>query len=230
MALPRRRRMDRHRDEAKSIDIDAAGLHPCRGLVGIVQQGLERGISAARLETGGDADARAKALRPKLVALPLQAFIIGMSQNLGDDCVIIAAVVTRPARDQIGKLIATDEIAPADFDAVEAERGRDLVDRGLDRIIGRRLTEAADRFLGGLVRRHRNGAIFHALDLVGPDDRADRLAELERRTPGIGTGIVERTHLHRLDDAIVVERDFDIGAWIAPEPLAMAHEPRGRAA
>src|ERR1700742_5365889 len=93
---------------------------------------------------------------------------------------IIAAVVMRAAGDEIGKLFAADEIAAADFDAVEADGGSDLVDRGFDRVIGRRLAEAAHRFLRRLVRGDRDRAILHALDLVGPDNRADRLAELER--------------------------------------------------
>src|SRR3982074_2986034 len=102
-----------------------------------------------------------------------------MRQNLGDDGMIIAAVVMGAARNEIGKLVAADEVAAPDLDAVETDRGGDLVDRGLDRVIGRRRAEAAHRLLHRLVRGHRDGAVLYALDLVGPDDCADRLAELE---------------------------------------------------
>ena len=77
---------------------------------------------------------------------------IDMREHLVDHGVIIAAVVGAAARDQIGKLLLADEIAAAHLDAVEARGGGDLVDRGLDRIIGRRLAEAAHRFLHRLVR------------------------------------------------------------------------------
>ena len=39
---------------------------------------------------------------------------------------------------------------------------------------------------------------------------ADRLAELERRAPGIGADILQRAHLHRADDAAVVEGDLHV--------------------
>src|SRR5262249_30140015 len=49
------------------------------------------------------------------------------------------------------------------------------------------------------------------------------LAELERRTAGIGTDIVERAHLHRLDDAVVVEGDLDIEDAIGTMGVAGPH-------
>ena len=91
------------------------------------------------------------------------------------------------------------------------------------REIGRRLAEAAHRLLRGLVGDDGDGAVLHALDLVGPDDGADRLAELERRASGIGADIVERAHLHRADDAGIVEGHLDVEQPLRPVHVAAAH-------
>jgi hypothetical protein len=99
----------------------------------------------------------------------------------------------------------------------------DLLDRALDGIVGRRLAERAHRFLHRLVRGDRDGAILHALDAVRSDDRADRLAELERRAPGVGADIVERAHLHRADQAHLVERDLDVEIALGTVAVASAH-------
>ena len=99
----------------------------------------------------------------------------------------------------------------------------DLLERALDGVVGRRLAECAHRLLHGLVRRHRDGAILHALDAVRPDDRADRLAELERRAPGVSADIVERAHLHRADHAGVVEGDLDVEVALGTVGVAGAH-------
>ena len=107
--------------------------------------------------------------------------------------------------------------------AVEAEPVRHLVDGALDGVVGRRLAEGAHRLLHRLVGDDGDGLILHALDLVGPDDGADRLAELERRAPRIGADVVERPHLHRADDALVVERHLDIEVALRPVHVAAAH-------
>src|SRR6202012_5641583 len=49
--------------------------------------------------------AATKAGGTQLIALALQTFVVGVSQHLGDHGVIIAAVVMRAARDEIGKLL-----------------------------------------------------------------------------------------------------------------------------
>src|SRR5262249_28535642 len=99
----------------------------------------------------------------------------------------------------------------------------DLLDRTLDRVIRRRLAEGTHRLLDGLVRGDRDGAILHALDPVWPDDRADRLAGLDRRAPGVGADIAERAHLHRADHTGVVERDLDVEIALGPVAIARAH-------
>src|SRR5258708_24459418 len=99
-----------------------------------------------------------------------------MPEYLVDHGVIVAAVVGAAARDQIGKLFLADKIASPDLDALKPHGGRDLVDRGLDRVIGRRLTEAAHGFLHRLVRSDRSSPGLPAFDSVRADDGADRLA------------------------------------------------------
>ncbi len=76
---------------------------------------------------------------------------IDMREHLVDDGVIVAAVIGAAARDQIGELVLSNEVAAADLDALKACGRSDLVDRGFDRVIGRRLAEAAHRLLHGLV-------------------------------------------------------------------------------
>ena len=146
-----------------------------------------------------------------------------MREHLVDHGVIVAAVIGAAAGNEIGELFAADEVAAAHFDARQPCGGGDLVDRGLDRIIGRRLAETAHRFLHRLVGRDRLRAVLHAFDPVGADDGADRLAQLKRRTAGIGAGIVQRLHLHRLDDAVIVEGDLDVENPVRAVGVAAAH-------
>ena len=116
-----------------------------------------------------------------------------------------------------------DQVAPPHLQPVEAEPVRHLVDGALDGVVGRRLAEGAHRLLHRLVGDHGDRLVLHALDAVRPDDGADRLAELERRAPGIGADVVERAHLHRADHALVVERHLDVEVALRPVHVAAAH-------
>jgi len=49
--------VDRDRDKTQAVDVDTAGIHPGGGGVLFVEQRLEGGVAAARLQAGGDADA-----------------------------------------------------------------------------------------------------------------------------------------------------------------------------
>ncbi len=60
------------------------------------------------------------------VAFGDQRIPVCMRQHLVDDGVIIAAVVARAARDQIGKFVAADEVALAHFEPVDPAGLRDL--------------------------------------------------------------------------------------------------------
>ncbi len=146
-----------------------------------------------------------------------------MREHLVDHRVIVAAVVGAAARDLIGKLLLADKVAAAHFDTRQAHGRGDLVDRGLDRVIGRRLAEAAHGFLHGLVGGHGLRPVLHAFDSVRADDGADRLAQLKRRTSGIGAGIVQRADLHRFDDAVIVEGDIDVENALRSVRIAAAH-------
>ena len=186
------------------------------GLVLRIEQRLEGRIGAARLEAGGDADAGEQPLPAQPVALRDQRCVVRARQHLVDHGVVVAAVVGRAARDQIGKLLGADQVAPAHLQPIEPAMPGHLLDRALDGVVGRRLAEGAHRLLHRLVGGHGDGAVLHALDAIGPDDRADRLAELERRAPGIGADIVERAHLHRADHAGIVEGDLDVEVALRP--------------
>src|SRR5262249_59829239 len=97
--------------------------------------------------------------------------------------VVVAAVIGRAARNEIGKFIGADEVAPPHLQPIEPAMPGDFLDRALDGVVGRRLAERAHRLLYRLVRGDRDGAVLHALDAVRPDDRADRLAPLARPAP-----------------------------------------------
>ena len=149
--------------------------------------------------------------------------VVGAGHHLVDDGVVVAAVIGGAARNEIGKLLGPDQVAPPHLQAIEPAMPGNLLDGALDGVVGRRLAERAHRLLHGLVRGHGDGAILHAVDAVRPDDRADRLAELKRRAPGIGADVVERAHLHRADQAQVVERDLDVEVALGAVNVAAAH-------
>ena len=193
------------------------------GLVLGIEQRLEGRIGAAGLEACRDADAGEEPLPAQAIALRDQRGIVRLGQHLVDDGVVVAAVIGGAARNQIRELLGADQVAPPHLQAIEPAMPGHLLERALDGVIGGRLAEGAHRLLHRLVRRHRDGAVLHAPDAVRPDDRADRLAELERRAPGVSADIVERAHLHRADHAGVVEGDLDIEVALGTVGVAGAH-------
>jgi hypothetical protein len=123
-------------------------------------------------------------------------------QHLGDDGVVVAAVVVRTARNEIGKLVAANEVAAPDLDAVEPARGGE-VDRRLE--IGRRLPKAAHRFLRRLVRgdlRPRDTTRSESCQALENDMQAGVLKPGTRLLPqrdmanqrGLSVGTVSRAY------------------------------------
>src|SRR5450759_4891847 len=154
--------------------MDTARFHPGGGGVLRIEERLERRVSAARLETGGDANAGQKSAVAQALSFTLEGRPIDVIEHLGDDCVIVPAIVPRAARNKIGEFLLMDEIAPPYLDTVKAKRGRHPIHRGLDSVIGWRLAEATYSFLHRLVRSNRLSVILDALNLIGADDGADR--------------------------------------------------------
>ena len=157
------------------------------------------------------------------VALALQRRPVDMRQHLVDHRMIVAAVVARAARDQIGELVAADEIAPPHLDAgrVRSQR-RPCRSRSRSRnwsATGRSRAPPPARPCWSSPRAPGTARSRS----VRADDRADRLAELERRASRIGADIVERAHLHRADDAGIVERDRTSKMRSGPVLVARAH-------
>ena len=113
-------------------------FHEGRGGDLRIEQGLEGGVAAARLEAGGDADAGELAVGAQRVAPRLEVLVAGVRQHLVDDGVVVAAVVEGAARDQVGEFVVADQIAPPHLEPVEPERIGDLVHGALDGEIGRR--------------------------------------------------------------------------------------------
>ena len=218
----RGRRHDRgHR--AREVDFGDAGFHPGRGLVRRIEQRLEGGVAARRLEARRYADPRQLALGAKGVPAGNEGGKVGEIEDLVLDRVVIAAVIFRSAGDGVGELILADEVPLADLDAVPVEGAGDLVDGGLDGEIGRRLAEAADRLLGGLVGGDGDGLVFDALYAVGADDGADGLGELQRRPAGVGPDIVERAEAQRADLAVAIEGGLDVEYPLGPVGVAAGH-------
>ena len=223
MALSGGCRVDGDIDRAEGVNVQAARLHPCRRRVLRIEQRLEGRIAARWLKAGRDADAREHAVRAQGVAFRHEFIPADMSQRLVDHRVIIAAVVACAAWNEVGELLLADEVAASHFDLVETDRLRDPIDHGLDGVIGRRLAEAPHRFLDRLVGGDGDSVIAHALDAIGTNDGANRLAKLEWRATGIGAGVVERAHLHAVDDAIRIEGDVDIEDTLGAVRVAGAH-------
>src|SRR3546814_2620262 len=84
MSLPRRLRSHHRRDRATEVDPQQAGIHPGGGFILRVEQGLEGGIAAARLQAGRDADPRQPALAAQFVASPHQAGEVDPGHRLVD--------------------------------------------------------------------------------------------------------------------------------------------------
>ena len=146
-----------------------------------------------------------------------------MGQHLVDHRMVIAGVVARAAGDQIGELVGANEIAAPQFDAVQPQRLRHEIDACLDGVVGRRLAKAPHRLLHRLVGGDGDGLITHAVDLVGPHNGADGLAQLERRAARIGSDIVEGAHFHGVDDAIPSEGQLHVEDAVGPMHVAAAH-------
>ena len=223
VSLPGGERMNGRGDGAADVDIDATGLGVGGGLVLGIEQRLEGRIGTAGFEACRDADAGEEPLPAQAIALRHQTGVVRLGEHLVDDGVVVAAVIGGAARNQIRKLLGADQVAPPHLQAIEPAMPGHLLERALDGVIGGRLAECAHCLLHRLVRRHRDGAVLHAPDAVRPDDRADGLAELEWRAPGVSADIVERAHLHRADHAGVIEGDLDIEVALGTVGVAGAH-------
>src|SRR5262249_6643573 len=66
-------------------------------------------------------------------------------------------------------------------------------------------------------------AVLRAVDAVGADNGADRLAELERRASGIGADIVEGPHFERGNDAALIEGNFQVEIAFGSVRVTAAH-------
>ena len=128
--------MDGGDDRTTHVHVDAAGIGVGGGLVLRIEQRLECGIGAARLETGRHADAGEQTAGAKTLALGDQLAVVGTPEHLLDHRVIIAAVVGRAAWNEVRKFVGADEVAAPHLQAIETAMAGDLVDGPFDRVIG----------------------------------------------------------------------------------------------
>ena len=119
-----------------------------------------------------------------------QRRVVDRRERLVEHGVVVARVVGRAARDAVGELVLADEVPPAQLDAVHAEMARDAIHRALEREVGRRLAEAAHRFLRRLVGHHRDRLVL--------DRRRCGTARRSRRPAcRAGTASARRRRRHR---------------------------------
>ena len=129
------------------------------------------------------------------IAAGHQRRVVDRRQRLVEHGVVVAGVVGRAARDRVGKLVLADQVLLPQRDPVHVQELRHAIHGAFEREIGRRLAEAAHRFLRRLVGHHRDRLVADRADAIGTADRAHRLAELERRAAGIGADIVDGADL-----------------------------------
>ena len=175
------------------------------------------GTDAGALDVTGDADADMPALRPKARLLFSKKILIADHlQRLVEDRLVIAAVV-RERREVliddlvvVGKGIRRNEIAPADFGAVDLEFVRGDVEQPFDDEHAVLPPGAAirrdDRFIG---EDRGKGAVV-VWDDVGAQQRALRIDRHRQSVGIVGAGIVEEHVLDAEDAAVGSERNFGI--------------------
>ena len=172
---------------------------------------------AGAFDVTGDADADVAALRaqPRLL-LGEEAPVADHLERLVEDRLVIAAVVGERRKVLIddlvvvGERIGRDEIAPADFGAVDAKFVRGDVEQPLD-------DEHAVLAAGAAIRRddrlvgedRREGAVV-VRHHIGPEQRA--LAVDRHRQPIriVGAGVVQEHVLDAEDAAVARKRDLGV--------------------
>src|SRR5205085_12515473 len=163
-------------NRAVQIHAHDARVHPCRRVVLGIEQRLETGVAAVRLETRRDADAGEPSRAARAIALFDEGRVVDRCERLIEHRVVIAGIVSRAARNAVRKLVLAYEVPPPYFDRIDAEVARDAIERALKREVGRRLAEAAYSLLGRFVREHGDRLVLDGSDAIGSADRGDRLA------------------------------------------------------
>ena len=205
-ALPDRRRADEHRDLAVGLD-EKPRILPRPG--------------AAAFEIAADGDAVVAAVDQRALQLrplgPVEFGEAAIERHL-----IIAAVAFADdvehmhLRQRIGHVGFGDQIAAAEFDAVDAEIGRHHVEQPLAAEI--RL-EAARPAIGArrrLVGHHHGHVHAHMGDAIGP---GHDLRNIARRGGAVGAHIGAEIGIgvaaQREDGAVAAAGDFEIACGIA---------------
>jgi len=137
-------------DKAQRVDHDAAGIHPGRGGVLFIEQRLEAELAPLGSRHAAMPIPGQHAGRTQPIALPLHRREIYVGEHLVYYRVIVAAVVSAAARDQIGKLVLADEIAAAHLDPFKSDSRATCPSRSRSHNC-RCLPEPAHRFLHRLV-------------------------------------------------------------------------------
>ena len=191
-----------------------------------------RGARAAGFDVARDADAAQLAALLRFRAALLEAGVITELDRLGDDLGIIARVIFGTKRSAIRKRSWPDEIAPTQFDLVDAEIACGLIDDAFDHIRGlgtARTAISIHRHGVGpgtlhvaVGRRDDVGAAEHRRVVIRGDCRPER--GVVRAHVGLGAD-AQREELR-----VLVERELDMcqviaAMTIADERLAAIRSP-----
>jgi hypothetical protein len=141
---------------------------------------------------------------------------IDMGDRLIQRFDIGAFVEHQAGRRRVGKRL--DEVAPADFVGIQAERGRGLVHQPLDREGDHRARHAAIGRHGAGMGRHAARHAGIGAHVVGPGQfghRHQRLDAARGRETGIGADIGGNIRRQRDQLAVFVECAFDFDVLVA---------------
>ena len=116
----------------------------------------------------------------------------GRVERQVERALVVAGVVRRVGRGRVRERVARDQVTPPHLDRVEADLGREQVDRPLDRLARLGPPGSAERGDGGRVRDHRVERAFDAWDRVHAARHQQRQVRQERAEHGIRAAVLEQ--------------------------------------
>ena len=138
-----------------------------------------------------------------------------------------AAVVARADRVAIGHHLRPDQVFSAQFDAVEPQLSRRLVDQPLDRIGHLRTARTAVGVGRHSIGEHRSRAQARRRDVVGAGDERRTLAE-RRQRHAAPADIADVVGAHCQQPAVGAQRQSHLGHQIAALKIAEKRLRAGR--
>ena len=165
---------------------------------------LGLGSRVRDLDVRADADAelldRAVGAPPRL--LGAQLVETGSVERQVERALVVAGVVGRARGRRVGERIARDQVAPPHLDRVEADLGREQVDRPLDRLARLGPACAAERGDRRRVRHHGAALALDAWDRVDAARHEQRQVRQERAEHRVRAAVLHDVELVREQRAV----------------------------